>query len=170
MKQVVTADEIKSRILDRAKSQSSSHKDKRTVSKLSKPVIHECIFIYVADKNNGEMALAEKWNLTLEETKVVRTGARRKSFMSGVNPTPDDQTCPFIEESKGDISASQTLEINEDYFQADPEQVLRTQIYDLTGKTVKLCQRLPMHALVGTSNYQADIRWEKTKDWRSKRR
>lgn len=69
------------------------------MSKLSKPVVHESIFIYAADKNNGGMALAEKWNLTLEQTKIPRTHARRKSFMSGVNPTPDDQVTE-IEENK----------------------------------------------------------------------
>ena len=65
------------------------------------------------------MALAEKWNLTLEQTKNPRTGARRKSFMSGVNPTPDDKTLSQLEENKTDIATSQTLEIDEKYFQRD---------------------------------------------------
>jgi len=63
------------------------------------------------------MALAEKWNLTLEQTKTVKPRTRRKSFMSGVNPTPEDKSEPQLEESKtSDIATSQTLEIVENYF------------------------------------------------------
>jgi len=40
----------------------------------------------------------------------------------------------------------------------------------MADKTSKLCQQLPMHTLAYMSDIRADIRWEKTKDWRSSRR
>ena len=169
---MVTIDEIRSRLLERAKSQSSGYKGKKTVSKLAKPVVHESIFVYAADKVNGGMALAEKWNLTLEQPSIPQkevTRGRRKSFMSGVNPTPNTEAgvTNDNEESKEVVATSQVFEIDESYFEPDSKQVLRNQMQDLTGRTVKLCHQLPMHALISSSNFHADIRWEKTKEWRN---
>ena len=47
---------------------------------------------------------------------------------------------------------------------------MKTQINDIVEKTTRLCQQLPMHTLAYMSDIRADIRWEKTKDWRSARR
>ena len=54
------------------------------------PVIHEHMFVYAADFEKGGMALAEKWNLILEQRKSdqkSQTGksssSRRQSFLIG---------------------------------------------------------------------------------------
>ena len=86
----VSVHEIVSRLLDRAKSQGSSHHGRKAHSKLALPVVHESIFVYASDKENGGMILAEKWNLTLEEAaSIPRTRQRRSSYLAGAEPTPE---------------------------------------------------------------------------------
>ena len=55
--------------------------------KLAKPVVHESLYVYAADKSNGGMALAEKWRLTLVQpsNQPMSKSVRRKSFLSGMD-------------------------------------------------------------------------------------
>mmetsp|Transcript_7266 Transcript_7266/g.10209 ORF Transcript_7266/g.10209 Transcript_7266/m.10209 type:complete len:190 (+) Transcript_7266:319-888(+) len=62
--------EIRQRLLDRCTSVSSHSGSARGASPLSnknlaKPVVHENLYVYAADKTDRGMALAEKWRLTL---------------------------------------------------------------------------------------------------------
>ena len=41
---------------------------------------------------------------------------------------------------------------------------------ELSNRTAKLCKSLPIQNVIEKSTIEADIRWEKTKDWRSERR
>ena len=59
-------------------------------NKLLMPVIHEHMFVYAADFEKGGMALAEKWNLILEQRKSDKnmqrgksSSSRRQSFLIG---------------------------------------------------------------------------------------
>ena len=57
---------------------------------MSKPVIHESLYVYAADKVNGGMALAEKWRLTLVQpsgSSSRRKSVQRKSILTGVDTT-----------------------------------------------------------------------------------
>ena len=85
----VSVQEIVSRLLERAKSQGSSHHGRKAHSKLALPVVHESIYVYASDKENGGMILAEKWNLTLEQASIPRNRPRRNSYLAGVEPTPE---------------------------------------------------------------------------------
>ena len=68
--------------------------------KLAKPVIHESLYVYAADKVKGGMALAEKWRLTLVQPRGSshkKSSMRRKSILTGVDTTGlnDETESPF---------------------------------------------------------------------------
>ena len=63
-----------------------------------------------------------------------------------------------------------TVEIDDNYFQVDKKEVHRNQIIDLTNQTSVLCRSLPIQRVIESFSIEPDIRWEKTKDWKSERR
>ena len=76
--------------------------------KLAKPVVHESLYVYAADKSNGGMALAEKWSLTLVQPTCnpLRKSVRRKSFLTGVASCgllPEAEFYTMQNEDKGEI-------------------------------------------------------------------
>jgi hypothetical protein len=56
--------------------------------------------------------------------------------------------------------------INDDYFQTDVEEKALAQIQTLSDKTQKIAQNLPMHTFITNETVNAEMRWEKTKNWR----
>ena len=76
--------------------------------KLAKPVVHESLYVYAADKSNGGMALAEKWSLTLVQPACnpLRKSVRRKSFLTGVASCgllPEAEFYTMQNEDKGEV-------------------------------------------------------------------
>lgn len=68
-----------------------------TTQKLAKPVVHESLYVYAADKSNGGMALAEKWSMTLVQPTSgtsLSKSVRRKSFLTGVASASSPTTTP----------------------------------------------------------------------------
>ena len=84
--------EIRQRLMERGASQSSQSGSGAATGtlKLAKPVIHESLYVYAADKVKGGMALAEKWRLTLVQPRGSshkKSSIRRKSILTGVDTT-----------------------------------------------------------------------------------
>jgi hypothetical protein len=72
-------------------SQGSSHSraERRAQARdsyLSKPVVHQSLYVFALNRGSGSTALAEKWNLTLEQPSAQKDNraSRRKSFLTGV--------------------------------------------------------------------------------------
>ena len=53
-----------------------------------------------------------------------------------------------------------------DYFQTDIVDKVQSQIDTLTEKALKIANHLPMQNLILNQTVQAELRWEKTKNWR----
>ena len=59
-------------------------------SKLRKKVVHQSLYVIAINQASGSKALAEKWNITLEQTKSKKKPqSRRKSMMSGFEASPE---------------------------------------------------------------------------------
>lgn len=90
-----SVNEIRNRLIERGASQSSQNGSGAQVvpsQKLAKPVVHESLYVYAADKINGGIALAEKWQLTLVQKTTTNSSSqkretRRKSVLAGVDTT-----------------------------------------------------------------------------------
>ena len=63
-------------------------------------------------------------------------------------------------------TANIVIDVQEDYFQTDAKDKFQQQIETLKEKTNKIADKLPMHHLVTNQIVQAELRWEKTKNWR----
>ena len=56
--------------------------------------------------------------------------------------------------------------MEDDYFQTDAEVKAQSQLETLADKTQKIAKSLPMHSIILKSPVQAELRWERTKNWR----
>ena len=112
------------------------------------------------------MVLAEKWNLTLEQPSIPRNNKRRNSYMLNVEPTPASGET-HGQQNQEEESKVMAVEIDDNYFQVDQKEVHRNQIIELKNQTTALCDSLPIQKVVESSSIEPDIRWEKTKDWKS---
>ena len=184
--------EIRRRLIERGTSQSShsgSHgvRGIHPLRKLAMPVVHESLYVYAADKANGGIALAEKWRLTLVQPTGLsshskKSGGQRTSIITGLEPetNPVPIANPFAEENSGSpTDVKQTEEVRElveeslpsvvimedDYFQTDAHEKVQAQIQTLTSRLEKAAKLLPMNNLISSESVQAELRWEKTKNW-----
>ena len=57
--------------------------------------------------------------------------------------------------------------LQEDYFQTNAEERLKSQTDDLNDRTWRLARDLPLHNILHSNyNLQSEHRWDKTKNWR----
>lgn len=89
----VSLQSIKDRLFEGGRSRGSclSGSNHSPTCRLNKAVIHESIYVYASNKQNGGLALAEKWRLTLvkpdrsQTTQSKQPRPRKKSIITGVD-------------------------------------------------------------------------------------
>ena len=102
---------------------------------------------------------------------------RRKSFlteidMTGLLPESDFQLLENEEQEEVKVTEEDFEEMpsvmvmDDDYFQTDDQEKAKAQIQTLAEKTQKVAQNLPLHGFISNQTVHAELRWEKTKNWR----
>lgn len=114
------------------------------------------------------MALAEKWRLTLDSTNkgsqqdAQKSSSRRKSVLTGVDTTglfvePSTEPSEHIgndEQEKACEAEEQVMMMpsmvvmEDDYFHTDAQEKVQLQIQNLTDKTQKVAQQLPINNFI----------------------
>jgi hypothetical protein len=110
------------------------------------------LYVYANDSVAKSMALSEIWTIEV----LLRVHKERSD--SNSNNSQSKLSFP---------SSNQKIEIDENHFQVQPEEVRETQAKKFTDKLINIAKILPFQSLLLSSlDYKYESRWEKTKDWR----
>ena len=182
--------EIRQRLLERGRSCSSQSGSLGTsrgaaLGNLAKPIVQETLYVYAADKTYGGMALAERWGLLLESTADSSSPQKRERRTSLIVQSIPDAS-PRTNDSANDAEKSENVFVADsgeenkdveennmpsvvimenDYFQTDEKTKFQSQLETLKQRMERVAKTLPMSDLLATQKVQAEVRWEKTKDW-----